>query len=372
MLKALFEALQPLLMPLGIPVFLADCIPEGVGLPYLAADIEAPAAPGLPGKVTLTLWCAGASANAERLRLGDELTALLPDRGLCLSLPEHAVTLRPTGSVTCTRVRGALALKRTFTLGCIPLTAPVACTLDGVSLADTADALHMLDVHEDAPRMHTSALPRIGGGTRTLLHQRESLSVRITMALTSPDSVRREEALRAASAWADAGGMLRLSTRPGQRLRIDRAAMSAVSAEDWTESLCLTLTACDAPWWESAEPVRVTIADEGVLHAPGDTGNAPVSAVITNTGEAALTRVSVGCGGTQMTFEGLSVPAGAALSLHAADGLLIAQVGEDSVLDRRTSISDDLLLADCGRVNLLSVSADQPVSAEFSMRGRWL
>lgn len=372
MLKALYEALLTLLMPLGIPVFLSDCIPDGAGLPYLTADIEAPAAPGLSGKLTLTLWCAGASANADRLRLGDELALLLPDRGLCLSLPEHIIPLRPTGGIPCTHSKGAIGLKRTFTLGCIPLNAPVTCTLDGIALSDAADALRLLNVHEDAPRMRTSALPRFGGGTRTLLHQRESLSVRISMALTSPDSVRREEALRAASAWAEAGGMLRISTRPGQRLRIDRAALSAVSAMDWTEQLCLTLTACDAPWWESATPVSVTVTDTGVLHAPGDTGDAPVSAAITNTGEAAMTNVSVACGSTQMTFSGLTVPAGATLSLTVSDGLLVARVGEDSVLDKHSAISDDLLLAVCGQVNQLSVSADQPVSAEFTMRGRWL
>lgn len=372
MLKALYEALQTRLMPLGIPVFLSDCIPDGAGLPYLAADIESPASPGLSGKLTLTLWCAGASANADRLRLGDELSVLLPDRGLCLSLPEHIITLRPTGGIPATHSKAAIALKRTFTLGCIPLNAPVTCTLDGASLSDAADVLHILDVHEDAPHMHTLSLPRIGGGTRTLLHQRESLSVHIGMALTSPDSVRREEALRAASAWADAGGMLLLSTRPGQRLRIDRAALSAVSAVDWTEQLCLTLTACDAPWWESATPVSVTVTGTGTLNAPGDTGDAPVSAAITNTGDAAMTNVSVACGYTQMTFSGLTVPAGATLSLTVSDGLLTARVGEDSVLDKRTAISDDLLLAVCGQTNPLSVSADQPVSAKFTMRGRWL
>lgn len=372
MLNELLEALCTHLSALDMPVFLADCIPNGVGMPYLAMELSLPVRPADPGKVTLTMWCLGGSAHAERVRLGDELLALLPARGICLRLAEHSVTLRPTGSVSTLRSGAAVGLRLTLVLGCVPLKAAVACTLDGASLADAADGLLLIDVREDAPRMRTATCPRPDGGTTTLLCQRESLSIRVELALHEPDPAKWRAAVSALSAWAEKGGMLRLSTRPGQRLTIDRAALSVPSAADWTDKLTLTLTASEVPWWEEEQPVSAVITETGLLTVPGSTGRAPVDVTVTNGGDGVLTQVKLVCGDTQMAFEGLALSPGDELTLSAARGMLTALVGQESVLTRRTALSDDLLLAESGKVSVLSVSADQSVSAAFSVRGRYL
>lgn len=372
MLNELFEGLCTLLAPLDLPIFLADCIPDGVSMPYLTMALDVPATPADTGKATLTVWCDGGSANAERIRLFDELTARLPLRGICLRMAEHAVTLCPTGNLTCNRSKTAIALRMPLALTCVPLLAPVDCTLDGSALTDIADTIHILGVHEDAPQMRLAAYPCLGGGTRTLLHQRESLSIRIDFCIHDPDRASRQKTLGAVAAWSEKGGMLRLSTRPGQWLRIDRATLSALASEEWTDLLCVTLTASAAPWWEGTQPVSAAITASGTLTTPGDTGFSPVDVGVTNLGEGTLTRLTLACGDTQMAFEGLSLPAGEALTLAAAQGMMTALIAQTSVLDKRTALSDDLLMAPCGRVCAISVTADQPVTAEFTARGRYL
>lgn len=372
MLNALFEALAALLMPLDIPVFLADCVPDGVRMPYLAMEVEVPVRPAEVGKLTLTLWCAGDSANAERIRLGDELAMLLPARGVCLHQTEHAIALRPTGRITCIHGKGAIALRQTCTVGCVPLASPVTCTLWGEEMAKLSDHLHVLDVHEEAPCMREVAYPCAAGGTRVLLRQRERLSIRIDFAVLDPEPKRRQATLRAVAAWAEQGGLLGLSTRPGLQLGIHHAVMSAPSAEDWTETLSLTLTACDPPWWEATQPVSSTITEAGTLEVPGDADSTPVDVLVTHRGEGTLTRLHLRCGATQMTFEGLALPAGGTFRLNRENGVLSAEIGEKNVLNQRTALSDDELLAPCGQEVSIAVSADQPVTATFMARGRWL
>lgn len=372
MLNELFEGLCTLLAPLEIPIFLADCIPHGVAMPYLAMALDVPVQPTETGKATLTLWCDGASANAERIRLFEELTTRLPLRGICLRLAAYSVTLCPTGNLACDRSKTAISLRMPLALGCVPLRAPVTCTLDGSALTDVADTVHILDVHEEAPCMREEAYPCLGGGTRTILHQRERLSVRIGFCIHDPDRASRQKTLGAIAAWAERGGMLRLSSRPGQWLCIDRAALSALSSEEWTEPLSVTLTASAAPWWEDTQPVSVAITAAGTLAVPGDTDFAPVDVGVVNQGEGTLTRLTLACGHTFLTFEGLSLPAGEALTLAATQGMLTALIAQTSVLDKRTSLSDDLLMAACGGDCAVSVIADQAVTAEFTVRGRYL
>jgi len=40
------------------------------------------------------------------------------------------------------------------------------CTLNGASLAEMDESIVILDITEDAPLMHTAALPLHGGGRR--------------------------------------------------------------------------------------------------------------------------------------------------------------------------------------------------------------
>ena len=110
MMHPLLRALTEYLSDSGLPLYLADCVPQGQPFPYLTADATLPCTGEKRGRITLTLWCAGSGANAVRLVLHDSLMQYFPRRGLCLSTDAGLAVLRP-GSVRFVQQDAALGLE---------------------------------------------------------------------------------------------------------------------------------------------------------------------------------------------------------------------------------------------------------------------
>lgn len=242
------------------------------------------------------------------------------------------------------------------------------CTLGGTSLSSLDESICVLDVCEAAPKLRLSA----AGWQNLLQRERESLSVQVDFAIQEPDVLRRSEVFRRVLDWAENGGFLTLPTRKNQRLQILCTDAPALHAEDWTETLRITFTTTAVPYWEAAALSSVSTSASARLTLSGNTASAPVDVLFTNNGSEPLTQVQLVCGDTQMTFTGLAIGTGATFSLRYADGRLTAEANGNSLLRCLTPESDDLLLAPCGKACTVSISADQPVTATFSGRGRYL
>lgn len=119
MLTHLFQALIAHLGSLDIPVWLADCVPQGTPLPYITAEIKAPLNTGA-GSLTLTCFPCADAAHADRLAQADALLALLPVRGLWLAIEEGAVILLPEGPAVCVQDAGLQGLRMAWTLHFFP------------------------------------------------------------------------------------------------------------------------------------------------------------------------------------------------------------------------------------------------------------
>lgn len=249
---------------------------------------------------------------------------------------------------------------------------PYSIALNGTALSSLDEAICILDIREDAPVMRSTAVGLYGGGQRLLRRERESLSVQASFAIQEPDAARRQEIFRSVLRWAENGGFLSITGRTGQQLRVICADFPVLHAEDWTETLHITFSTTAVPCWEAIAMTSVTTSSASTLTPEGDAGSAVVNVQAVNNGDEPVTELTLTCGDTQMSFSGLSLAAGAALSLRCTDGILIAEAGGKSMLRYRTSDSDDLLLAPCGRSCPVSVSADQAVTATFSVRGRYL
>lgn len=246
------------------------------------------------------------------------------------------------------------------------------CTLEGVRLSGIDESICIHDIREDAPKLRSASAPMPGGGVHLLQRERESLSVQVTFSIQEPDILRRGTVFSAVLAWAEAGGLFCYSARPGQQLRVMCTALPTLNTDDWTQPLTLTFTSTLAPWWEDTEVTTVTLAESTILTVPGNAGDAPVSAVVINQGDEAVTHLTLRCGDTQMIFDGLTLPAGGILFLTEPESGLSVQVDNQSVLLFRTPESDDHLLAPCGNACEITVEADQPLDAAFSARGRYL
>lgn len=121
MLTDVYQALLNRLAQLDTPVFQADCIPQGQTFPYLTLDIALPLAPQQPGKLTLTAWCHGAQAHADRLALADAILALLPLSGTRLEGESgRIILLADDQHAQCIRSGEARGVKLTWKLQCFP------------------------------------------------------------------------------------------------------------------------------------------------------------------------------------------------------------------------------------------------------------
>ena len=246
------------------------------------------------------------------------------------------------------------------------------CALNGVPLSSVDERICVTDILESAPRLALTTASRPGDGLHLLQRKRESLAVQVRFILPVADVTLRRAIVQQVTAWAAPGGVLTTSDRPGQRLSVVCQALPAVSALCWLDEMMLTFCAMNPPFWEDASPVSVEFSDDATLTLPGTAPEAPVEAVVTNEGDASLTTLTLSAGITFMTFEGLNLPAGGVFTLTTEDGVLCARCDDTSVLLCRTDDSDDQLLLPCGEEGFLTVSADQPVTAVFSGRGRYL
>lgn len=120
MLTSIFRALCNHLSLLGLPAYLADCVPDGAALPYFTADIQPPLASGTKGSLTLTFWCAGDQSNVHRLNQADLLLETFPGRGLRLAAGSGAITLTQEGGAQCVTQHGAQGVITRWTLRFFP------------------------------------------------------------------------------------------------------------------------------------------------------------------------------------------------------------------------------------------------------------
>lgn len=251
------------------------------------------------------------------------------------------------------------------------MTNQYTCALNGISLTALDDRICILDIREDAPKLHSSAFPLPGGG-QVLEAVRERLTIRVDFAIHEEIPIRRKTAVQAVLAWAMAGGVLTVSDRPGQQLTVACTELPCIACEDWTESMTIAFTTTHCPYWEAASAVSVTGTSTQTLTIPGTASSTPVDATIINTGTEDVTRVMIQCGASCIIFEDILLPAGGKIILQTKAGVLSAHIYGESILANRTAESADLLLVPCGKACTVWATALQPLKTTFSARGRYL
>lgn len=245
------------------------------------------------------------------------------------------------------------------------------CVLGGVTLSSLDKSICVTDVREEAPVYREALTPAWLEGQRLLSRTRESLSVTVRFAIHEDGLARRSEVLRAVYAWAENGGALTISSRPGQRLQVICTALPDLSCEDWLEELTLRFTTSHTPWWETSAVARAAGNSIMTLDVPGNAPSpAPVEVMVINEGADTIHRLKLHCGLTEMVFDGIDLPAGSYFSLLYRDGIMIAWIDGESVLSRRTPQSADRLLAPCGQTSTVYVDGEELLHATFSARGR--
>ncbi|MBR4082537.1 MAG: hypothetical protein IKK21_12200 [Clostridia bacterium] len=246
-----------------------------------------------------------------------------------------------------------------------------ACWMDGQGLHDIDPAILVLDVTESAPETEVRAAAPA---------RRLSLTVTVTFLLRERSPVRRAAVMEKIAAWT-AGSRLTVSYRPEQQLRCQCTSLpAAVSALKWHAPLTVAFTAFDCPYWETRQAAAAWITPavatgEATLLSAGY-APAPAEALVINQSGQTVNTLRLDCGDTFLAFSGLGLASGERLLIthddHHRLQLTILGEGSRSVMDKRTAQSHDELIALPRRSNRVAVTADQPVTAKFTARGRFL
>lgn len=255
--------------------------------------------------------------------------------------------------------------------------------INGQGLQDIDDSICILDIAEKDPDTEIIRAERsMGGGTRYIRTNRHSLSVVIRFAVRERDPARRAEVVDRIRTWAR-GGWLTISSKPGKRLRVVCEYLPMVdSALRWSDTLELTLTAYDVPWWEDerVDSISATSALNSTndwqmaicyLHNAGNTAT-PISVEVTAMGDIDTLRLYVD-ETNRMAFRELDMHTGDVFRLEYNDlGIASYTVNGVSVMDKRTGNSQDNVTLAPGRGYINIQWAEQPFSARAWVRGRWL
>lgn len=246
--------------------------------------------------------------------------------------------------------------------------------INGVSLSGLDPYILLADIDERPPEYRQELAARaIRSGQRISARTRLSLPVALKIHITTPHILTRSHVMQRLAEWVGDGGWLTINTRPDQRLYVyPDPAPSMGSHLSWTDEIEVTLTAYERPYWEQAFPAIAVIAEQGSICPIGTVPDAYVEVDVTNSGEGDLTTLTVTCATTRIKLEGLAVPPGEHVKIAYTDkDVLTITAAGVSALANRTADSHDDLIAYTRQSNIITVEADQSVTAEFSARGRW-
>lgn len=252
--------------------------------------------------------------------------------------------------------------------------------MDGAALDEIADSIYITDIVEPETQVEVISLPLAGSsGSRLQSNHRRSKTVLIRLMIREYDVTARKDVLNDILTWAQ-GSALKINDRENQVLYVMLDNSPAVSALKWTETLTLSFSAWQVPYWQMETPI-IQIAgnvSEQIFRFATD-GNvpAPLDFDIVNLGTQGQTvsEVSVSVNDQySVRFTDLSLQPGETMTyVHDKHGVLIAKIGERSVLGKMTADSDDELLTDVKtQINVVTIRASSVVNIFLYKRWRWM
>ena len=250
--------------------------------------------------------------------------------------------------------------------------------MDGTALDEIADSIYITDIVEPETQVEVISLPLAGrSGSRLQSNHRRSKTVLIRLMIREYDVAARKDVLNKVLTWAQ-GEELEINDRDGLVLYVRLDNVPQISSLKWTETITLSFTAWDVPYWQLKSTVGFEAANlmERTFSFYTD-GNLPalVNFGVSNTGTGTVTDVTASANNSCFIhFSGLQIRPGSAFRFsHDERGLVTAKVDGVSVMDRMTADSSDDLMTDPRiKTNKITIRADATVTITARMRWRWL
>lgn len=247
--------------------------------------------------------------------------------------------------------------------------------LDNQALRDVDPRILIQRIEDNVPQTDLQYGDNPGrSGQRLLMRRRVSRRISVAFAIRElRDLAARAALVDRVNGWAR-DGVLQISTRPTQQIRVVCAGRAAIANPwDYTEELKIDFDAVPSPYWEDRVPQLLTLngsSGTGSILNRG-TADALASVTVTPTG-GALSTLGITLGGVGFTLSGLSVATNTPLRIgYDERGFLFIKTAAASLLSCRTAESSDDLTAAPG-YNSVSFTANTACRVEMEVRGTWL
>lgn len=262
--------------------------------------------------------------------------------------------------------------------------------LNGVPLSSLNANILITDIETVQPAIRYDSFTLAKRhGSRIYRRYAETAAVNIKFAIRQYDIQTRQEVCNEIIKWARNGGILQTNDRMGQRLRCVCSAFPYVSsALKWTDELTITFTAYLLPFWENTMETIVELTSTGgysqqTVLIPGNIEAALVSAEVKTAASyptpeegqdpIQVTRLDFEAGSSKITLTGLEIGANQTIKIAYDDNLIQSiKVGSTSLLDKRSTGSDDDLVANCAENVRFRFRSNVEATVTYRLRGLWL
>lgn len=247
--------------------------------------------------------------------------------------------------------------------------------LNGVEFSTVHPALLLQHINEGELKLSQRWTERPGGGQILNGNTRLQREITIEFAIRDGrDYARRMEAFTAICAWAQDGGWLEVSDRPGKRIRVELAQFPVIGKlRDWAEDMAIHFTAGWYPLWEECTPAVKSVAGSSgnvQLIVPGNTKS---HLAVKITSSSALSSIVLGCDATNTEIRiapATAIAANTEIKLGYDENHLMYITAGGAPIMRYRSGADDIILNPGACTVRYALNAEGAV--QFLTGGAWL
>lgn len=252
---------------------------------------------------------------------------------------------------------------------------PLNAWLNNVSLQGLDGRILVQNIPDNAPQTELLYGDNPGrSGQRWLARRRVNRRVSVVFAIRElRDLAARAAILDAANGWAQ-DGVLQISNRPDQQLRVLCAGrVACMTPRDYREEFQIDFDAAAWPYWEDRVPQTLTLSGRSGSGNILNRGTAEALAAVTVTPTSGkLTTLSITLGSASFSLSGLSIAKNTPLRIgYDERGYLFIKTASESLMGSRSGDSSDDLTAAPG-YNEVSFTANTASQVRMEVRGTWL
>lgn len=185
------------------------------------------------------------------------------------------------------------------------------------------------------------------------------------------DMPARMEVVNRLNTWAAAGGILKISYRPGMQLPVKLIKPAAPGdILDYNTEIELLFAANGLPFWQDAtQTVENLSTGSGSIAIPG---NAPTTVDFTIICNSSVSDLTLTIAGKTLSFSDIGAQSGDAITItHDDFGRMTAKCESVSILNKLTALSHDCMIAPYG-MQQYSFTSSGSITILAYIRGRWL